>query len=484
MENSGTRDEGSRIWFLILGAFCLAVIGSRSFFSKELWLDETITYWLTKDSFSDVMHRAVAYQGQSPLYYSIVWGSSKVFGASEMALRLPSLLALIACGVIGFKLTRKLFGELAAIIFLPLFYSLDVVQFCLSARPYALALAFCMLSFYELLLWVEGCERKHLLGYIASALLMLYAHYIYGLAFVAQLLFVLIRSDRKKNLPTLVVAWSVIAVFFAPTLFQLSTLFARRATLSFSAMPDGGALAQAILPIPFIVIVFFGLIFAKVTFKECTVLPAALWERNRLALLVPWLAVAQVVLFAYSHVTGQPLFIDRYYSWSLGALAIMGSGILVAIKEPRPRFAACLIACIFIVGREAARERHYEGWKKVAEMVTAESNGKSGPVLVQPGLIEAQQLEWLGDEERKSYLLSPFSYYKASAPFVIIPPRLNEPESAAYVLKLLTENLNDEKSFLIVCYRAKSGFKEFFEKQGKKLTTIFESRDLELLRAE
>ncbi|MCB0333969.1 MAG: hypothetical protein KDD55_10755, partial [Bdellovibrionales bacterium] len=58
----------------------------------SFWLDETISYWITNNSFHDVTQRAISHQGQSPLYFWILWAWRQAIGHNEFALRLPSLL--------------------------------------------------------------------------------------------------------------------------------------------------------------------------------------------------------------------------------------------------------------------------------------------------------------------------------------------------------------------------------------------------------
>jgi hypothetical protein len=41
--------------------------------TSSLWVDETITWWIIKDSLADVFHRAYTYQGQSVFYYPFEW---------------------------------------------------------------------------------------------------------------------------------------------------------------------------------------------------------------------------------------------------------------------------------------------------------------------------------------------------------------------------------------------------------------------------
>src|SRR5205809_4833130 len=70
---------------LIAAAVWLRPIGS------SLWTDEMGTWWVISGNARQVVQRAGAVQGQSPLYYLIAWAIRHVTGPSELGLRLPSV---------------------------------------------------------------------------------------------------------------------------------------------------------------------------------------------------------------------------------------------------------------------------------------------------------------------------------------------------------------------------------------------------------
>ena len=83
--------------------------------SCGLWLDEFQTWWLCSgEGISSVLERCRAQMTQFPLYYLLARFSVGLFGKSEWALRLPSLLCGI--GSIGaiFFLGRRLLGARGA----------------------------------------------------------------------------------------------------------------------------------------------------------------------------------------------------------------------------------------------------------------------------------------------------------------------------------------------------------------------------------
>jgi hypothetical protein len=108
----------------------------------SLWLDEFSTLWIVDERLSDVASRVQSFQGQTPFYYYVAWGATHLLGESELALRLPSLLAsFVTAAVSGwaaYGLARWRAGVLSFCFAWLMFPS---VQAAVSARPYALAIA-------------------------------------------------------------------------------------------------------------------------------------------------------------------------------------------------------------------------------------------------------------------------------------------------------------------------------------------------------
>jgi len=128
--------------------------------SRSLWVDETITYWVVKDGFLDLIYRAIHFQGQSPLYYLVVLCFIQILSHSEWVLRLPSLLALlIACSLL-YRLFLIFFNREGGLVSVLIFIGLwDLLLGC-SARPYALAVMFSLLSVICFVWWIQDRSNQ------------------------------------------------------------------------------------------------------------------------------------------------------------------------------------------------------------------------------------------------------------------------------------------------------------------------------------
>src|SRR5207248_1638413 len=69
------------------GALWLLPLGS------SLWLDETATFWVVQGGLHETIHRALEFQSGSVPYFLVAWIARVLGGTSEIALRMPSVIA-------------------------------------------------------------------------------------------------------------------------------------------------------------------------------------------------------------------------------------------------------------------------------------------------------------------------------------------------------------------------------------------------------
>ena len=82
------------VWFLAIRA--------------PLWTDETLSYWQIAGGFKQIWARSV--QGNSFAAYAyILWLTKTLFGDSEIVLRIPSILAMLAAVYVFYRCARELF---------------------------------------------------------------------------------------------------------------------------------------------------------------------------------------------------------------------------------------------------------------------------------------------------------------------------------------------------------------------------------------
>ena len=173
---------------IVLG---LALILRLVFLNQSLWLDESIQALALMGRMGPLLTYALA-DYQPPLYHLIGYVSTHIFGYSEIALRLPSLLSgiftvyfMVKIGeLIGSKKNGLIAGLLAATNPLLIYYSQE-------GRTYAMTTLFVTASFYYFLELLKQKTKKSYMLYVLFTILFLWTSYLSWFALLAQGVYVL-----------------------------------------------------------------------------------------------------------------------------------------------------------------------------------------------------------------------------------------------------------------------------------------------------
>ncbi len=104
---------------------------------SPLWLDETSSFWQISAGFWQIFSR----RGQvSAVYPYILWLTTRITGTSEIGLRIPSVLAMLAAAYLLYRAARELFGRDVALFVVVFFCAHPIVVFAsIDARPKLIA---------------------------------------------------------------------------------------------------------------------------------------------------------------------------------------------------------------------------------------------------------------------------------------------------------------------------------------------------------
>jgi len=159
----GARSERSiarheRLYLLLgVGVFTLFAAIHACIF--PLWFDELFTLFISRLSSLPDMLRAMPADGQPPLSYLVTRLSLRLFGESELAIRLPELLAYMAAGSLTYKIARRHGTPIQALFALALLLGAVMgIQQAYTARPYGLLITFTALMFAS---WQAAALRQH-----------------------------------------------------------------------------------------------------------------------------------------------------------------------------------------------------------------------------------------------------------------------------------------------------------------------------------
>ena len=338
-ETSGKALSPAFRWAAIACLGLGALLRGYDFDAHPLWIDEYGTSWVVAaENLAGVWERALAIQGQSPLYYLVVRGFVDALGDSSQAMRLPSLLAGVGLLAAGYWMALRLFGDPRVALGSLAALALDerLIFYSQNARPYALALLCACLSFglYARLL-VDPRWRVRIAWLLASAATY-YLHYLFGVALLAQLLHCVLRRPRSAaRLRADAGGFALLAALLSPGFVQLAALHARRHVLDWVPASQeawaGLQLALSFFDLRVLGAVGAGLALALLLERPRTLRIA----RSGLAVTTLWFGVPLLVVSLGSLWLDVNLLHPRYVAVVIPAVALLWGAALALPSNPR-----------------------------------------------------------------------------------------------------------------------------------------------------
>ncbi len=424
-----THDNTAEVRYLAVLVGVIALLFSlRAPWTASFWLDETITAWIVHGSFASAWTRSIQFQGQSPLYYSLVWVIRQFLGDEELILRTLS----IGCGglvlLVAACIARKFSADrTVSLLSVALLIGSDTFQDALlSARPYALAMLCASTSLLFLLSLREVYSVRKAAALSAALIATFYAHYLFAVIGLVHVLVLL--SDRR--LMRRLVPWGVLTLLAcAPGIFQLVSLSQRASALSFGTLPvisidswwqlpgellelSLGVLRVA-LPVVAVVSCAVGLILALIWDGRVRISDVT---RGSLVLLMPYVLIPPLLFLIVSCLSPSMLFVPRYWSWSLIPSAVLLAFVVGSVHGGRARRIASVTALVFVMMRVLSQERVIEEWREAAARVRISGER----VVLFSGLIEAEGAPQTQAGEYYQYLRAPLLVYGVEQPIEVI----------------------------------------------------------------
>lgn len=403
------------IWFLALRA--------------PLWLDETLAYWQVSGGFGKVWSRSQL-MPSSVGYLYILWFAKSIFGNSELALKIPSLLAMLGAVFFLFRSARELFDEETAFI-ASIFFCLEtnVVFAATDARPYGFALLATNLAIFAFVRWMAGRKMRQAILFGAAAASILYFHYLFSAILPAFAIYYLVARGRslKQDARQLAAVLASFTLLALPLLVRIAQLYQTRVTHVVQEMRHPGlttlnTLAPMQTLIGFVLAAFLAGLVRKIKLPTRDSFPAAL--------LAPLLALVPAgVLFGVSAVTPAHLVIPRYLTMVASGSALTWAVLTHLIDSPQLRKLLCvgLVAVtVFEAFSSPFSRRHELSFKQSHAFVNANVADDKATVLVFSAFIESDYEPLPTDRRAENALLSQIDYYPINAPVVMLPMDLND----------------------------------------------------------
>jgi len=184
----GNKREALVIFFIFAVIFLLRLYGLGR---HDLWYDEIFTVNYARQPWFNV---------NAPLYWILLHFWTKLFGFSELSLRLPSAIFSFGSVIFVYLIAKRLFGKRAGIISsLLMGLSPFHLWYAQEARDYSMVLFLGTFSSYLLLRALKRGHRINWLAFIPVSIMGLYASYFYIPLFLAHFLYVALSKNRRTG---------------------------------------------------------------------------------------------------------------------------------------------------------------------------------------------------------------------------------------------------------------------------------------------
>jgi hypothetical protein len=433
MANSAARESGRRLMLLALPVL-LALSLFRLWLMplpSSFWLDEMATVFVARHGANHPSLAAAAPQAWRSWYYPVIRLDGALFGYSEVAVRMPSVLAM--AGFLGLfaALVRRLANAQAAWFAVFACLALPGLNYqAANARPYALGMcAFAAALLFEVR-WLDSARWRDALPFAACAALVLYIHLLFWPSCLAFLLYAAARvaaGETPVNAGRAVLVFALWACALLPVAAQTLALL-------------GEARAHVIAPLPslaqFLRSLELTLVLGSLT-ASWLIARVARWRPDArklsvstMVLIALWWLCQPILLYAFSWLTGDAVFVPRYLQLALPGAAL-ASTALAARFIPAAQWRR--ISAVFAIGvllfqghwlqggRQFWPRHHNSDWRAAARAVNQLEAAGPIPVVCPSPFIEARPPVWRPDYPLPGFLYAHLSVYPISAKTYLFP---------------------------------------------------------------
>jgi len=475
MECRSTKDLRWLALGLCLAAF-LATWLPRLFWG--LWTDEASTFWMACEGWREALVRVAASPGQSNLYGLVESFFTGRGPWLEPLMRAPSVIAMGVAGWYLKRISETLIHPDAGWPTLVLFFCApDIVTFGTSARPYAMALAAALASFWYLLEWLATGKRLTILQYLIASVFTLHLHYFFGFIFVVQAVYLGARklSGRPVGLALPLAATVVLPASLIPMLRHLLLTAKEASTFAFPEPPTFLQLLQMCFHPTLLLTMGLGLVLValqkkKASWKLVPLPPASI------TLLFTWLLLGPIVFFLAARFTPNPFFATRFQLWAGPAFLLLATWMIagLSLESKKLMLVAFFAGTVLHPGNMMQSWRDSStSWREPLQVVRDRSRTETPQVFVASGLVESGPVQWQTMSPATHRLFAPLTAYPLRNPTIPLPYQFGHD-----VKSFVQDTPKERQCFLLAASDSELGpwMKSYMEQQGY-LTTVLPVND-------
>jgi hypothetical protein len=435
---------------------------------SSFWVDEMGTSFVVRHGGADPSLQ-VAPQVPESIYYVLPEIATRLFGNSEFAYRLPSVLAMLLALWLIFRLAVRLIHPSAG--WFVVFACLALGGFnyqAADARPYALGTCVFCLSMLFLLRWLDAGRWGDALIFALAASLLLRVQPVYWTAYVvfsAYTVMRLLRRDTPVTWRSAVLVFCGLGISLVPVALEAAALLKGASAHVIVPLPSGRDLGNSLK---------LGLVVAVCAGAACIARwrrwPAVeeLPARDSLTTIGLWWLCPPLCLFAFSWLSGASLFVERYMSIALPGTALAAAAVAAVFIPPAYWKRLALVFGLGILVFLGHWNRlwpphHGSDWRLAAVAVREQHLGAGVPILAPSPFIEAQPPVWRPNYPVNTFLYSNLLVYRVSGRVYPFPFRYSS-EAAEYASQLAKSTLPAAGCFVLYGSTRSIGFwREWFE---------------------
>jgi mannosyltransferase len=324
------------------------VYSGMGIWKPSFWTDEAATLSAVRRSFPDLLAMLGSIDAVHGAYYILMFGWTRIFGFSELAVRLPSLIAIAVSAVLMVELGRKLSGVPFGLIAAALLVVMPRTQYAATdARSYALTVLGAVAATYVLVSIRENPRPIKWAVYAVVGVLTVSLSFYFFLLLFAHAVTLLLDSKLRtawRGMLAASAAWLAPALWVGSTAsqqhFQISWIPPVGPSfpfeLAFLQFFADGYFAKdghvAPLPTPG---EDFSMIALAILLWTAAAFGVALCRGHLIVkLAVPWLVIPAAAVIGGSLVTGGNYYLPRYLTFELPALALLAAAPVAVVHFP------------------------------------------------------------------------------------------------------------------------------------------------------
>ena len=416
---------------------------------SSFWVDELVTAFVVKHPGHASF--AVAPQVPQSIYYWLPAAAQALFGTSEIAYRVPSMLAMAIALWFTALLASRLIHPRAG--WFAIFAALSIRgidYFALDARPYALGMMMAAASLYFLVRWLDSARWLDAAAFVLCAALIWRVHLLYWPFYLVPAVYTALRMSKgetRVRWPQCLAVGAATALALVPQALSALHLATGAQSHVFVAPPTLHVFEHELHWNVPLLCGAAAWIFAWLRKKPEQQKPATTRsiDASAWALILGWWLIHPVCIYLYSILTGNSVYVGRYVSIMLPGAALTATAV-VSIWMPahlpkwRTAAAAMALAALAFQGHwESLTFRHdVSDWRAAVQEVNRFAPDSSTPVIVPSPFVEARPPAWTLAYPLPGFLYAHLDGYPISGKPYLFPfeSPVDSPEGVQYAEQL------------------------------------------------